>query len=173
MKINKENWCSWKRHECFPKCLVWHVRVYMFWSDELRRRWRTGAAVCASPGHNPPGWPSKNLLVSACVVRRLDPGGGGGGGGTSIMYAYIGYVPQTRRRPPFSLSLFSAMNFRSGAYNFHKLLKYQIRSITILNSGDHHFQNFSPFIGSARSAAPQVSARSGDSHFQAFSSAAS
>ena len=49
----------------------------------------------------------------------------GGGGGTSICM-HIGYVPQTR--PPFS-----AMNFRSGAYNFHKLPKNPFRSITILH----------------------------------------
>ena len=53
------------------------------------------------------------------------PGGGGGGGGGGVyfhMYAYW-------ERPPFS-----AMNFRSGAYHFHKfLLKNPFRSITILN----------------------------------------
>ena len=37
--------------------------------------------------------------------------GGGGGGGTSIKCIHIGYVPQ--KRPPFS-----ALHFRSGAYNF-------------------------------------------------------
>ena len=45
-------------------------------------------------------------------------------GVTSIMH--IGYVPQTR--PPFS-----AMNFRSGAYHFHKLPKIPFRSSTILH----------------------------------------
>ena len=45
-----------------------------------------------------------------------------GGGGTSICM-HIGYVPQTR--PPFS-----AMNFRSGAYHFHKLPKNPFRSIS-------------------------------------------
>ena len=46
--------------------------------------------------------------------KRLCPGGGGGGGGggTSI-YVHIGYVPFLR--PPFS-----ALNFRSRAYHFHK-----------------------------------------------------
>ena len=39
---------------------------------------------------------------------------------------HIGYVPQTR--PPFS-----AINFRSGAYHFHKLPKNPFRSITILH----------------------------------------
>ena len=39
---------------------------------------------------------------------------------------HIGYVPQTRLP-------FSAMNFRSGAYNFHKLPKNPFRSITILH----------------------------------------
>ena len=49
----------------------------------------------------------------------------GGGGGTSICM-HIGYVP--RERPPFS-----ALNFRSGAYHFHKLPKNLFRSITILH----------------------------------------
>ena len=44
------------------------------------------------------------------------PGGGGGGGGGTSICMHIGYVP--RERPPFS-----ALNFRSGAYHFHKLLK--------------------------------------------------
>ena len=83
---------------------------------------------------------------------------------------HIGYVP--RERPPFS-----ALNFRSGAYHFHKLQKNPFRSITILiffggfcRSGDHHFHNFfnfNPFIAShgglspnaKRSAAPRVSSR--------------
>ena len=88
------------------------------------------------------------------------------------------YVP--RERPPFS-----ALNFRSGAYHFHK--NYQkIRSGAspfyifwriLPFRGDHHFQNFfnfNPFIAShgrlspnaKRSAAPRVSGRSGDSHFR-------
>ena len=50
---------------------------------------------------------------------------GGGGGGTSICM-YIGYVP--RERPPFS-----ALNFHSGAYHFHKLPKSPFQSITILH----------------------------------------
>ena len=65
----------------------------------------------------------------------------GGGGGVTAICMHIGYVP--RERPPFS-----ALNFRSGAYHFHKLPKYPFRSITILHffggfcrSGDHHFQN--------------------------------
>ena len=88
------------------------------------------------------------------------------------------------RDPPFS-----ALNFCSGAYNFHKFPKNPFRSITILHfladfcrSGDHHFQNFfnfNPFIAShgrlspnaKRSAAPRVSqtrpGSSGDSHFHA------
>ena len=73
-----------------------------------------------------------------------------GGGGTSICM-HIGYV--ARERPPFS-----ALNFHSGAYHFHKLPKNRFRSITIIQSfdgfcrsGDHHFQNFfnfNPFIAS-------------------------
>ena len=110
---------------------------------------------------------------------------GGGGGGTSICM-HIGYVP--RERPPFS-----ALNFRSGAYHFHKLSVpgQQIRSgaspfyifwrLSFCRSGDHHFQNpetifnFILFIAShgrlspnaKRSAAPRISGRSGDSHFHA------
>ena len=52
-------------------------------------------------------------------------GGGGGGGATSICM-HIGYVP--RERPPFS-----ALNFHSGAYHFHKLPQTPFRSITILH----------------------------------------
>ena len=81
-----------------------------------------------------------------------------------------------RERPPFS-----ALNFRSGAYHFHKLPKNPFRSLTIL----HFWANFAvpetiifkislistrsspPTAGSARkrSAAPRVSGRSGDSAF--------
>ena len=56
---------------------------------------------------------------------RYGPPPGGGGVGTSICM-HIGYVP--RERPPFS-----ALNFRSGAYHFHKLPKNPFRSITILH----------------------------------------
>ena len=49
-----------------------------------------------------------------------------GGGGYFHMYAYWVYVP--RERPPFS-----ALNFRSGAYHFHKLPKNPFRSIIILH----------------------------------------
>ena len=85
-----------------------------------------------------------------------------------------------RERPPFS-----ALNFRSRAYNFHKLPKNPFRSITNL----HFLADFAvpetiifkisfisnPFIAShgrlsqnaKRSAAPRVSGRSGDSHFYA------
>ena len=95
------------------------------------------------------------------------------------MYAYFGYVPH--ERPPFS-----ALNFRSGAYHFHKFPKNLFRSITIL-----HFLadfavpetiifkiNFNLFIAShgrlspnAKRWAAQVSqtrpGSSGDSHFHA------
>ena len=74
---------------------------------------------------------------------------------------HIGYVP--RERPPFS-----ALNFRSGAYHFHKLPKNPFRSITILHffggfyrSGDHHFQhffNFNPFIASRGRLSPNAKA---------------
>ena len=81
---------------------------------------------------------------------------------------HIGYVP--RERPPFS-----ALNFCSGAYNFHKFQKKSVpehHHFTFFGgfcrSGDHHFQNvynFNPFIAShgrlspnaTRSAAPPVS----------------
>ena len=102
----------------------------------------------------------RQKFQNGLVVCR-DPGGGGGGGVTSICMN-IGYVPQTR--PPFS-----AMNFRSGAYHFHKFPKIPFRSITIL-----HFFNFNPFIAShgrlSPYAAPRVSqtrpGSSGESHFQ-------
>ena len=44
------------------------------------------------------------------------------------MYAYWPWVYLPRERPPFS-----ALNFRSGAYHFHKLPKNPFRSITILH----------------------------------------
>ena len=67
--------------------------------------------------------------------ERSDRAGGGSGRWvspppppvTAIMYAY-GYVP--RERPPFS-----ALNFRSGAYHFHKLPKKSVPE-------QHHFTFF-------------------------------
>ena len=59
---------------------------------------------------------SRNLFLFFMVHFR------GGGGGTSICM-HIGYVP--REKP-----LFSALNFRSGAYNFHKWHNILLRSIT-------------------------------------------
>ena len=50
---------------------------------------------------------------------------GGGGGGYFHICMHVGYVP--RERPPFS-----ALNFRFGAYHFHKITKNPFRSITIL-----------------------------------------
>ena len=110
----------------------------------------------------------------SCAV--CTPGGGGGGGGITYICMHIEYVP--RERPPFS-----ALNFRSGAYHFHKLPKNpEHRHLTFFGgfcrSRDHHFQNFfnfNPFIAShsrlspnaKRSAAPRVSGRSGDTHFHA------
>ena len=90
---------------------------------------------------------------------------------------HIGYVPQ--ERPPFS-----ALNFRSGAYNFHKFPKNPFRSITILHFfGDFavpetiifKISNYIPFIAShgrlSPNAAPRVSqtrpGSSGESHFHA------
>ena len=88
------------------------------------------------------------------------------GGGYSICM-HIGYVP--RERPPFS-----ALNFRSGAYHFHKLPKISVPE-------HHHFYIFwrilpfpetiifkislistrssPPTAGSAANAAPRVSSR--------------
>ena len=63
-----------------------------------------------------------------------------GGGGSSICM-HIGYVPQ--ERPPFS-----ALNFRSGAYNFHKFPKNPFRSISFSQISKksvpehHHFTFF-------------------------------
>ena len=51
-----------------------------------------------------------------------------GGGGRYLHNMHIGYVP--RERPPFS-----ALNFRSGAYHFHKLPKKSV-------SAHHHFKIF-------------------------------
>ena len=72
---------------------------------------------------------------------------------------HIGYVP--RERPPFS-----ALNFRSGAYNFHKLPTNPFRSITILlsfggfcRSGDHHIQNFFNFSPNVQSSSARAPAR--------------
>ena len=75
------------------------------------------------------------------------------------------YVP--RERPPFS-----ALNFRSGAYHFHKLPKISVpehHHFTFFGgfcrSGDHNFQNFfnfNPFIafyGRLSPNAPRVSGR--------------
>ena len=98
---------------------------------------------------------------------------GGGGGGYFQLCMHIGYVPY--ERPPIS-----ALNFRSGAYHFHKLPKNPFRSITIL----HFLADFAipetiifkislistrsspPTAGSARTP-PRVSGRFGDSHFHA------
>ena len=75
---------------------------------------------------------------------------------------HIGYVP--REIPPFS-----ALNFRSGAYHFHKLPNNPFRSITILHfwrilpfrrpsfskfPRENCF-NFNPFIATAGSAGTQ------------------
>ena len=103
-----------------------------------------------------------------------------GGGGVLPWYYVCAYC----ERPPFS-----ALNFRSGAYHFHKWPKNPFRSIAILLfffavPGDHHFQNFfsfDPFIvahgrlTAARSgSAPRLAAgqtrhivSSGDPHFHA------
>ena len=74
------------------------------------------------------------MLIYVWCDREMQGGGG-------YFHMHSGYVP--RERPPFS-----ALNFRSGAYHFHKLQqqKNPLRSIIILpffcRSGDHHSQNF-------------------------------
>ena len=90
-----------------------------------------------------------------------------GGGGTSICM-HIGYVP--RERPPFS-----ALNFRSGAYHFHKYPKKSIpehHHFTsfggFCRSGDHHFQNvfnFNPFSASSSFRSPVFSSSFRSPHF--------
>ena len=84
------------------------------------------------------------------LLKQYDRGGGGGAG---HFHMHIRYVP--RERPPFS-----ALNFHSGAYHFHKYSqKYYAPEHhhfsckadfkNCCRSGDHHFQNlftFKPFI---------------------------
>ena len=65
------------------------------------------------------------LLPLFLLLLPPPPPPRGGGGGTSVCM-HIGYVPC--ERPPFS-----ALNFHSGAYHFHKLPKNLFRSITILH----------------------------------------
>ena len=87
----------------------------------------------------------------------------------------IGYVP--RERPPFS-----ALNFCSGAYHFHKLPKNLFQSITILHfladfaiPARPSFSNISlistvhrlPQPAQPERAAPRRPGSSGDSHFHA------
>ena len=84
----------------------------------------------------------------------------------------------------FEIGSISALNFRSGAYNFHKLPKNPFRSITILHvladfavpeTIIFKISNFNPFIAfhgrlspnAKPSAAARVSGRSGDSHIHA------
>ena len=78
-----------------------------------------------------------------------------------VSYAYV-----PCERPPFS-----ALNFCSGAYYFHKWQKYPLRSISILHfcrSEDHHIQNFftfKPFIaihGRLTAASPGLTAGQSD-----------
>ena len=52
---------------------------------------------------------------------------GGGGGGATSEYMQIPYVPHGAGETPFP-----ALNFRSGAYHFHKWPNIPLRSITIL-----------------------------------------
>ena len=64
------------------------------------------------------------MIFSLEKAKGQGPGGGGGGGTSICMH--IGYVPQER-------PAFSALNFHSGAYHFHKFSKNPFRSITILH----------------------------------------
>ena len=73
------------------------------------------SVTCQSCGSGQ--WADVPLVTVHLYSLHSPPGGVGGGGGTSICM-HIGYVP--RERPPFS-----ALNFRSGAYHFHKLPKNQ------------------------------------------------
>ena len=60
------------------------------------------------------------------------------GGGGVLPYMHIGYVPH--ERPPLS-----ALNFRSGAYNFHNWQNIPLRSITILQFLPFRRPSFSKF----------------------------
>ena len=66
------------------------------------------------------------------------PSGGGGGGGLP----YVCILGMCRARDPHA---FPALNFRSGAYNFHKRQKYPLRSITILHFLPLRRPSFSKF----------------------------
>ena len=72
------------------------------------------------------------FLIGDFTFHGDDAGGGGGGGGGTSVCMHIGYMYMPRERPPFS-----ALNFRSGAYPFHKLPKNLFRSITILHFWRH------------------------------------
>ena len=118
-----------------------------------------------------------NSPVHIVFVFNAKPGGGGGD--TSICM-HIGYV--LRERPPFS-----ALNFRSGAYHFHKLPRIRSgaspfyifwRILPFRRPSFSKILFFQPVhrlprpaqperFAFLRSAAPRVSGRSGDSHFHA------
>ena len=110
------------------------------------------------PGHRPR---NNNADLSRDCPRPMHSRGGAY---FHNLCMHIGYVP--RERPPFS-----APNFRSGAYNFHKWPKNPVRSITILYFAVPETIIFKislistrsspPTAGSARKrwAAPRVSGR--------------
>ena len=100
-------------------------------------------------------------------------GNRGGGGYTSIKIVCIfGYVP--RERTPFS-----APNFRSGAYNFHKLPKNPFRILPFRRPSFSKFIKFQPVhhlprpvrqrrgLAAGQSASQTRPGSSGDSHFYA------
>ena len=66
--------------------------------------------------------------------------GGGGGGGYFHICMHIGYVPP-RERPPLS-----TLNFRSGAYHFHKWPTNPVWSITTLHFLPFRRPSFSTFL---------------------------
>ena len=102
------------------------------------RRLSTARLACSVPAH------TRMRIMLCCAQRSTPPPGGGGGGGHFHIYAYWGRA--ARETPHFQP--WSDLNFRSGAYHFHKFPPNPFRSITILQilggfcrSGDYHFQN--------------------------------
>ena len=97
-----------------------------------------------------------NACINFLWKRNLIPRKGGGGGTSMCMH--IGYVP--RVRPPFS-----ALNFRSGAYHFHKLPFYIFwRILPFRRPSFSKFLQFQPVHRLTRpaqseAAAPRVSSQ--------------
>ena len=74
----------------------------------------------------------KNLQLCIMIMARS------GGGGGALPYAY--WVCAARETP------FSSLNFRSGAYHFHKLQKNPLRIIIILHFLPLRRPSFSKFL---------------------------